>query len=231
MGASRRGEGAVGAGAAMKIRRASIEDLEAMRRVCLLTGDSGHDATGRWSDDGLIPDVYLEPYMRYPDGLAWVVDEGDGASGYLIAVADTAAFARWWRRTWVEEFVERHGAVPANDDEAWLFAGGTQPERMAMPALLDAFPAHLHVDLLPQAQGRGLGRRLIQTLGHELVRRGVPGVHLGVGADNVGAAAFYRRLGFDESEPGLMTSPSARLASAGRVERVEEGPEGHGEAP
>jgi ribosomal protein S18 acetylase RimI-like enzyme len=198
----------------MTIRRASIEDLAAMRRVCVLTGDSGRDATGRWSDDGLIPDVYLEPYMRYPDRLAWVVDEGQGVIGYVIAVADTAAFADWWRREWVEEFVVRHGPVAADEDEAWLFTGGTQPERMAALADLDAFPAHLHVDLLPEAQGRGLGRLLMQTLGSELVRRDVPGVHLGFGADNVGAAAFYRRLGFDEPAPGLMTSPSARLASA-----------------
>ena len=198
----------------MTIRRGRIDDLAPMRRVCLLTGNSGQDATGRWSDDGLIPDVYLEPYIRYPDGLTWVVDEGDEVIGYVIAVADTAAFAWWWRREWVEEFVDRHGAVAPNEDEAWLFAGGTQPERMAEPDLLDAFPAHLHVDLLPQAQGRGLGRLLLRTLGQELVRRAVPGVHLGVGADNLGAAAFYRRLGFDEPEPGLMTSPSARLASA-----------------
>lgn len=198
----------------MTIRRGGIDDLAPMRRVCLLTGDSGRDATGRWSDNGLIPDVYLEPYIRYPDGLVWVVDEGDEVIGYVIAVADTAAFAHWWRRAWVEEFVDRHGSVAEVDDEAWLFAGGTQPERMAEPDLLDAFPAHLHVDLLPQAQGRGLGRLLLRTLGQELVRRGVPGVHLGVGADNLGAAAFYRRLGFDEPQPGLMTSSSARLASA-----------------
>ncbi len=74
----------------MSIRRAGLEDLLALREICLRTGDNGVDATGRWSDDGLLPDVYLEPYLRYPDGLAWVVDEGAGPSGYLIAVADTA---------------------------------------------------------------------------------------------------------------------------------------------
>lgn len=182
-----------------------------MRRVCLLTGDSGRDATGRWSDDGLVPDVYLEPYLRYRDGVAWVVDEGEVAVGYLVGVADTADFARWWRRTWVEEFVARHGAVAEHDEETWLFAGGTEPERMVVPTVVDAFPAHLHVDLLPQAQGRGWGRLLLRTFGEELVRLGVPGVHLGVGSDNVGAAAFYRRLGFAEPQPGLMTSTSSQL--------------------
>lgn len=197
----------------MTIRRATTKDLEMMRRVCLLTGDSGRDATGRWSDDGLLPDVYLEPYTTYPDGLAWVVDEGDGPIGYVVGVADTAAFANWWSRTWVAEFVARHGLAAQNDDEAWLFAGGTQPELMCARADLSTYPAHLHVDLLPEGQGRGLGRLLLRTLGQELVRRRVPGVHLGVGEDNRNAAAFYQRLGFDEPEPGLMTTPALRLAS------------------
>ncbi|MEO7269210.1 MAG: GNAT family N-acetyltransferase [Knoellia sp.] len=198
----------------MTIRSATLDDLGAMRRVCLLTGDSGTDATGRWSDDGLIPDVYLEPYLRYPDGLAWVVDEGAGPIGYVVAVADTADFAAWWQRSWVEKFVARHGRTAPSDDEAWLFAGGTRPERMLTPIALGAFPAHLHVDLLPQAQGRGLGRELLRILGHELVRRDVAGIHLGVGESNVGAAAFYQRLGFDSPAPYVMTAPSSRLARA-----------------
>lgn len=198
----------------MTIRRATIDDLGAMRRVCLLTGDSGADATGRWSDDGLVPDVYLEPYLRYPHGLAWVVDEGAGAVGYVIAVADTADFAAWWRRSWVDEFVDRHGRTAEHDDEAWLFAGGTHPETMTAAAKQAGYAAHLHIDLLPQAQGRGLGRKLLRTLGEELDHRGVPGVHLRVGEANVGAAAFYRRLGFDSPQPYVMTSPSSRLARA-----------------
>jgi len=196
------------------IRRATPEDLEPMRRVCLLTGDNGTDATGRWSDDGLLPDVYLEPYLRYPDGLGWVVDEGDGAVGYVIAVPDTVDFVAWWRRSWVEEFVRRHGGAAAHEDEQWIFDGGTRPELMLSHADPAQFPAHLHIDLLPQAQGRGLGRGLLRTLGEELGRLGVPGVHLRVGEDNLAAAAFYRRLGFDSPAPFVMTSSSSRLAGA-----------------
>lgn len=193
------------------IRPARLDDLEAMRRICVLTGDSGQDATGKWSADGLLPDVYLEPYLQYPDGLAWVVEAPAGVTGYLVAVADTASFVDWWRRVWVEEFVARHGAVAPSLDEEWLFAGGIKPERMLNTAVLKPFPAHLHVDLLPSAQGQGLGRALLQTLGRELQQRDVPGVHLGVGESNHGAAAFYRRLGFDEPTPGVMASSTARL--------------------
>ena len=55
---------------------------------------------------------------------------------------------------------------------------------------------NLHIDLLPQAQGRGLGRQLIERFLAALRAGGVPSVHLGVGERNAGAIAFYERLGF-----------------------------------
>lgn len=65
-------------------------------------------------------------------------------------------------------------------------------------------PAHLHIDLLPETQGQGLGRQLIETLFAELTRRGVRGLHLGIDPNNTGAAAFYERLGMTRlpAEPG-----------------------------
>jgi ribosomal protein S18 acetylase RimI-like enzyme len=63
-------------------------------------------------------------------------------------------------------------------------------------AELDDFPAHLHIDLLPELQGQGFGRQLMRTVLAELHRRGIPGVHLGVSPTNLPARAFYRKIGF-----------------------------------
>ena len=71
-----------------------------------------------------------------------------------------------------------------------------QPERMLVGELA-AYPAHLHIDVLPDYQRRGYGRRLIETLLDALGRAGAGGVHLGVGTANVGAQEFYKRVGFD----------------------------------
>ncbi|WP_448059866.1 GNAT family N-acetyltransferase [Cellulomonas hominis] len=70
------------------------------------------------------------------------------------------------------------------------------PEEIAPADVLARYPAHLHIDLLPRAQGGGLGRRLITALADALRERGIPGVHLGVEASNTGARAFYARIGF-----------------------------------
>jgi ribosomal protein S18 acetylase RimI-like enzyme len=52
-----------------------------------------------------------------------------------------------------------------------------------------------------------MGRALINILCEELARRGIPGVQLGVGAQNSGAIAFYQKIGFSvlqEEDWGLV---------------------------
>ena len=66
------------------------------------------------------------------------------------------------------------------------------------PEPYERYPSHLHIDLLPRAQGRGYGRRMIEQVLNALRRRQSPGVHLGVSERNTRAIAFYRRLGFHE---------------------------------
>jgi ribosomal protein S18 acetylase RimI-like enzyme len=66
------------------------------------------------------------------------------------------------------------------------------------PEPYEAYPSHLHIDLLPRAQGRGYGREMIERLLTALRARGSPGVHLGLSARNTRAFAFYGRLGFRE---------------------------------
>jgi ribosomal protein S18 acetylase RimI-like enzyme len=67
-----------------------------------------------------------------------------------------------------------------------------------MPEPYAEYPSHLHIDLLPRAQGRGLGRRMMEDVMQRLHRRGSPGAHLGVSMMNKSAFGFYQRLGFHE---------------------------------
>jgi ribosomal protein S18 acetylase RimI-like enzyme len=167
-----------------------------MYRVCVLTGDSGADATGMFEDDDLLPDIYVGPYLRLQPDLAWVVDVGDHVAGYLLAAADTSRFVADYRAHWLPTFTSRHPRDPLHDAATARVVGrGYEPEAMLGDHLVQ-FPAHLHIDLLPEAQGRGLGRVLIRTLLTELRRRGIPGVHLGVARENRNAQAFYAHLGF-----------------------------------
>ena len=59
-----------------------------------------------------------------------------------------------------------------------------------------AYPAHLHVNLLPEAQRDGWGRRLIERELDALQTAGAAMVHLGVSLKNERVVAFYEKLGF-----------------------------------
>ena len=212
MRAGHQGADATGA-AGPVIRPYRPADRDAVARICLLTAAGGADATGAYSDDSLMPEVYALPYVDYAPELAFVVaagEHGDRVLGYVLGVADTADFIEWYRREWAPGFRARHpspGPSTAHRPgytEAQLIADGGDPERLRIPELAQ-YPAHLHIDLLPELQGQGFGRRLIDTLRAALAERGVAALHLGIDPGNTGARAFYERLGFHElgsSTPG-----------------------------
>jgi ribosomal protein S18 acetylase RimI-like enzyme len=188
------------------------DDLPAVREICVRTGYRGTDARGVVTDTALLPDIFAEPYVVYDPGLAFVADDGGTAVGYILGTADTAAFTAWFRDTWLPEIAPRHaGPPPAPDDtfENLLLRIMYDPERMLIPVLAD-YPAHLHIDLLPGYQGKGLGRGLMDAFRAELHRRGVPRLHLGVDPANTRAIGFYERLGFERLDlPGVYLGRSS----------------------
>jgi ribosomal protein S18 acetylase RimI-like enzyme len=187
------------------IRAYRPEDRDDVFDICVRTGDSGGDASGLYSDETLLPDIFADPYLTFQPDLAFVVDTGERAAGYIISVADSVAFAEWYRQEWAPGFVQRHPVLATTSDaERDLIGYGTNPGGILIPEVAE-YPAHLHIDLLPELQGQGFGRGLIRTLLAALAERGVPGVFLSMSASNTSARAFYARLGFHEvpsSTPG-----------------------------
>lgn len=178
------------------IRPYRREDRDGVALVCTLTGDSGADATGKFADDALLAHIYALPYVDFAPELASVVDIDGEVCGYILGVADVAAFARWWKSQWQPVLRERFpdvGTWPEADRS--LFERTVTGEDLWSPDRTD-HPAEFHIDLLPKAQGLGLGRALIEGYCAMLRTRGVPAVAIGVGARNTNAVAFYTHLGF-----------------------------------
>ncbi|MFJ1704698.1 GNAT family N-acetyltransferase [Kitasatospora sp. NPDC088346] len=180
-----------------------------MYEICVRTGHQGGDARGLHPDPELLPTVFAGPYLRLDPDLAFVLDDGGRAVGYVLGTADTAAFVRAFRTTWLPEVAARYpppDAAPVTPGEVVVDLLH-RPERMLLPELA-AHPAHLHIDLLPEHQRQGHGRRLMGTLLAALAARGAPGVHLGTVTANTAARAFHDRLGFRElpvPDPGPLT--------------------------
>ncbi|WP_369141012.1 GNAT family N-acetyltransferase [Modestobacter versicolor] len=172
-------------------------DRAAVYEICVRTGDAGGDATGHFSTDDLLPDLFAGPYVDLQPELAFVLDDGGQVVGYVIGTADTAAFAGLLRAEWLPRLAGRYPRPPdpprGREDE--LVGLLYRPERLLVPELA-AHPAHLHVDLLPSHQGAGHGRALIDTFRAAAAAAGAPALHVGVSPDNRRALGFYARLGF-----------------------------------
>ncbi|WP_430791526.1 GNAT family N-acetyltransferase [Actinoplanes sp. G11-F43] len=191
------------------IRSYQPGDLDAIYDICVRTGAAGGDARGVHSSDRMLGDVWAVPYVVREPEHAHVLDDGTGAAvGYVLGTADTAAFVGWLRAEWIPSVAGRFaGDDPRDRDlKAVLFS----PEKMLRPEFA-GYPAHLHIDLLPEWQGRGQGRALMAAFLAGLRAAGVPGVHLGMAASNEGAYAFYRRLGFHD-----LTVPDSGARFVGR---------------
>ena len=174
-------------------------DAAAVADICLRTGNDGTDATGLFADDRLLPAVYADPYVQLEPDLAFVVDDGSRAVGYIIGTADTPRFIERYLAEYLPR-VRNRFPEPAPDDRspsAHLVRRLHDPSRHWRREFA-GYPAHLHIDLLPAAQGHGDGRRLMEQFLSTLRFLGVPGVHLGVSAANHGALAFYAKQGFHQ---------------------------------
>jgi len=184
------------------IRPFHPSDLGAIYRICLLTGLAGGDSSHLYRNPELLGHVYAGPYPVADPGLTFVVADDEGVAGYIVATGDTAAFERWREESWWPVLREQYPPVedPQDGTEDHELVGRVHETWSTDDAYLAEFPAHMHIDLLPRAQGQGLGRQLVETLAAALRERGVRGVHLGVSSENPGAISFYRRVGFTTVE-------------------------------
>ncbi|WP_371478685.1 GNAT family N-acetyltransferase [Kitasatospora sp. NBC_00315] len=185
-------------------------DRAAVFDICVRTAEAGGDARGLYRNEDVLPHNFAAPYLELEPGLAFVLDDGSGnAVGYVLGTSDTVRFVAGFRERWLPQVGHLYpppAGEPADGDELMALLLHT-PERMILPELAD-YPAHLHIDLLPEHQGRGWGRLLMETFLAALHRAGAGRVHLGMVSVNTGARAFYDRLGFHVvpvPDPGPLT--------------------------
>lgn len=182
----------------LAIRPARPADREALFDICLRTADAGRDATALLSDGRLPGYVWAVPYLVIEPDFAFVLADSRRTVGYVIAARDTAAFAARLAREWWPQIRRQTAGMKATrplDEMVLRHIANPEPP---LDWLCEAYPAHLHINLLPEAQSRGWGRRLVETELVALEAHGVVGVHLGVSPRNVRAQAFYRHLGFED---------------------------------
>ncbi len=170
-------------------------DLVALYRICLLTGDHGVDASQLYKDPDLLGHYYVAPYAVSEPDLCFLLSHNGMRCGYILGTRDTQAFHQWCEMNWFPHLRARY-SLPDPDDHSPDAHMIRLIHRKRQNEIDIVHPAHLHIDLLPIAQGQGLGHQMMQTFLNRLRELDIKGVRLGVSKSNPRAIRFYERAGF-----------------------------------
>ena len=179
------------------VRKFQEEDRPGLYHICLATGDSGANAVHLYDQKDMLGEIYVGPYLTFQPDLSFTLIPA-GVAGYALAALDTSSFEDTLSKKWWPVILEKYnGRSPENfnDREKNLFSYIQNPP-LRPKEVISEYPSHLHIDLLENAQGRGIGKAMMLLVLESLRDQGSKGVHLGMGAQNARAFTFYTKLGF-----------------------------------
>jgi ribosomal protein S18 acetylase RimI-like enzyme len=178
------------------IRKYLESDLPALYEICLKTGDSGKDATNIYNDMELLGNFYAAPYALIHPELTFILEKEKQPIGYILGTNNSQNFFERSEKEWFLKLRKKYSFPDENDLSPdariiRLIHKGHIPK----PELL-SYPAHLHIDILPEGQGMGMGRKLIEIFVNKLIEMNTTALHLEVGKRNTNAIQFYGKVGF-----------------------------------
>ncbi len=182
----------------IQIRQAQISDLPYIYDICIKTGFNGQDATDILTDKYIVGQYYAAPYLHYDIDTCFVITDRSIPKGYIVGTSYTENFNEWMNRTWLPEIREKYPKWlnPISDYEKFLI--DTIHEDCYCLDFLNAYPSHLHIDLLPSVQRKGFGRQLMEEFIKSIKMKGSTGLYVIVDTANPEAIAFYKKVGFSD---------------------------------
>lgn len=167
----------------MEIRKYQPKDFERMHKICYETS-SGFD-----SEKGKIAlfATYCDYYVNEDGDSCFVaVNEKDEAIGYILCAPNPEKYEKIFKEKYAPILKK---ASPIR----YLFHIANE---FLSRKVKKRYPAHLHIDILPEGQRQGLGTKLMDALIDHLKQNGVGGVYLVCGAGNEKGVNFYKKYGF-----------------------------------
>jgi len=200
-------------------RAAEAHDLDRFYAISLATGHHGADASHLYDDPKMVGHIYSAPYLKIAPDLCFVAVDNLGVAGYVVGALDTQAFERLLEGQWWPALRATYDAPDENQRANWSADQRRSfiihhPERTPVE-LARAYPAHLHMNLLPRLQGQGVGPKLLTLWLDKTRALGATAVHLGANTQNPGAIGFWKKHGFKSLE-GLIDLPPSRTIWLGR---------------
>lgn len=180
----------------MNIRPANTSDIPSLYKICLQTADAGRDATALIRHANMVGDYYAIPYLNFEPDVCRVAEQDNQVVGYIVGVTDTKPFNDWLNERWLPQMRKRYPLKTIAKGDLEQMVLSQIHSKADLSRFLEPYSSHLHINLLPEAQGHGFGKQLIQAFAEAVKAKGSTGIHLGVSSDNPRAIQFYYQQGF-----------------------------------
>ncbi|WP_199736301.1 GNAT family N-acetyltransferase [Micromonospora sp. HM5-17] len=161
----------------------------------------GTPTASLWGHEESQAAVFLTPYMDLePESLFLALLDGEPV-GFLAGCLDSARFPSEGRR--MGRAIGAHRLFLRRRPLAFLLRAardglGAVIRREPVPGRFvdPRWPAHLHINVAPQAHGTGVAAALMNHWLDRLVESGTPGCHLQTLVENTRAVRFFTQMGF-----------------------------------
>ena len=168
----------------MIIRPYEEKDKENVRFVCL-NSEGPCKSSKRGINFALA--VYCDYYIENEPENCFVAAADDGrVIGYVICAEDFDCF----KKTFVSNYYPKI--------KKWEYRRRKSALRSIIPheKYKEEYPAHLHIDVLPEYQRMGLGHKLTDALLEHLKKKEIKGIMLTTWIRNEKGRGFYDKYGF-----------------------------------
>ncbi len=194
------------------IRKVRRNDQDRISYICHQTFFGGPN----FPDQELVALRWALYYVLYePEHCFVACDESDKPVGYILSSINTLKYRDNYKQIILPLIKDRLKELKsAHPQEYAAYRRSFLPLRSDygpryMRKIAEEYPAHLHIDIISDYQGMGLGNGLMDALLAHLNSLQCRGVHLVVGSDNHRAIAFYKKIGF-----GVLQSRGPRESGA-----------------
>ena len=173
----------------------------------------GAAAPARIGDAWIWAEFWTRFFTDRQRELSWAVADVPSAHvvGYLTGTDDVRRFDRYVPFLLpgvLARVIRKRRMHRASSRRALLALGRSFLHgELALPAGVAArYPATFHVNLLPQARRRGIGRAMLERFLARLERLRVPGAHAQLLGDNKAIQSLCCRAGFRQIASGRLTA-------------------------
>lgn len=186
------------------IRKCAQEDEEEILNICYKTGYMGEEMqpTNKFNDVELFGYLFCHYYVWYEINNCFVAVDKNTRKvvGYILGTLNSKKQEKAFKYKMIYKIAFRilFSTIWKNHEsfQTVMHFIKNLDLKDDPKDLYEKYPAHLHINILPEYQHSGIGNMLIDTFETHVKSHNVKGIHLRTSSYNEKAVPFYKKKGY-----------------------------------